>query len=69
MVSTIWGPGEREGGEENGAERRTATLKKAEGPNWWSEPKGASPYGKQHFGLHFIAHLAVLINGKPAHRA
>lgn len=27
------------------------------------------PYGRQQFTLHFIAHLAVLINGKPVNRA
>lgn len=27
------------------------------------------PYGRQQFFLRFIAHLAVLINGKPVHRA
>lgn len=38
--------------------------------NWCPEPEGSGgPYGRQHFALRFIAHLAVLINGKPVHRA
>lgn len=57
-------------GEKNGGKRGkggTAADRKAQ---LVARARGfEGPYGRQHFALRFIAHLAVLINGKPVHRA
>lgn len=55
--------GEAEKGErgETAADRKAQLVARASG--------FGGPYGRQHCALRFIAHLAVLINGKPVHRA
>lgn len=66
IVFTIWGPGES-GGDAERRKGRTAADRK--GPIGGQSLGVRGPYGRQHFAVRFIAHLAVLINGKPVHRA
>ncbi len=56
----------REKGEQRG-ERGNSGRQKS--PIGGESLRVWGPYGRQHFALRFIAHLAVLINGKPVHRA